>query len=476
MIVSPALQASALLTPVLSPRLQRAVRLLQMSSADFSMVVRQAAGTNPFLELEYDELSDELPGADAREAPEDAVSRDEADEDSPWAVSASSPGRGDAQGEAGMDTLAAPATLAAHLVTQLNVLPLNERDRVLALAMVHCLDEDGYLRLSLQEVGEGAGLVPPPAPEELAIALRRVQALDPSGVGARNLVECLQLQLGQWQAQARRTGAREDDSILASQIVRDHLPALASGDVSVLARRLGVPREAVQAACNAIRRLDPRPGWRHGEPATRYVTPDVVVRRQHGQWVASLNPAVIPRVRLHRHYAQWYSRCREAGHAELGAQLQEARWTLRNVEQRFATILAVARAILQRQHRFLAYGPMAMRPLALREIAEAVGAHESTVSRVTNNKYMATPSGVFELKYFFSRGLATASGGACSPTAIRGLIRELIAAEPAQAPLSDVALAGLLARQGLCVARRTVTKYRQQLKIAPAPRRHAAIR
>jgi RNA polymerase sigma-54 factor len=370
-----------------------------------------------------------------------------------------------------MDTLAAPVTLAAHLATQVYVLPLPPRDRVLALALVHSLDEDGFLRASLQEVGQAAALVPAADPDEMVIALRRVQALDPVGVGARHLAECLQLQLVQ-----RPTAGGPFDLDLAIQIVRDHLPALATRDIASLAQRLQAPREAVQAACDAIRQLDPRPGWRYGTHAAAYVTPDVVVRRQRGQWVATLNPAVMPRVRLHRRYADLYSRCREQGHSELGAHLQEAKWTLRNVEQRFATILSVTRAILQRQHRFLTYGPMAMRPLALREIADAVGAHESTISRVTNNKFMATPRGVFELKYFFSRGLATASGGECSPTAIRGLIRDLIAAEAKDAPLSDVALADLLARQGLRVARRTVTKYRQQLKIAPAPRRHLAIR
>lgn len=184
-----------------------------------------------------------------------------------------------------------------------------------------------------------------------------------------------------------------------------------------------------------------------------------------------MNEAVVPRVRLHQRYAQLFQRYRDAGHGELGAQLQEAKWTVRNIELRFSTILNVAQAILQRQQHFLAYGAMAMKPLALREIALAVGVHESTVSRVTNNKFMATPCGVFELKYFFSRGLATARGGECSPLAIRGLIREMIAAEAPGRPLSDVELARQLDGQGLKVARRTVTKYRQLLRIEPAERR-----
>jgi RNA polymerase sigma-54 factor len=205
----------------------------------------------------------------------------------------------------------------------------------------------------------------------------------------------------------------------------------------------------------------------------QYVTPDVIARKVRGRWTAVLNDAVVPRVRLNRNYAELFQRFRGAQHAELGAHLQEARWTVRNMELRFTTILGVARAILERQQHFLAYGAMAMKPLALREIAQEVGVHESTVSRVTNNKFMATPCGVFELKYFFSRGLATAGGGECSPTAIRGLIREMIAAEAPGRPLSDVDLARQLDGQGLKVARRTVTKYRQLLRIDPAERRRS---
>lgn len=467
MMYSPALQARTSMTPVLSPRLQRAVRLLQMSSLDFAQLVRQALDTNPFLEsLETDAPSDD--SADEAVDPlDDALAPPEA----LWEADLPAARRADAGEGTAFDTLAAPTTLAGHLASQLNVLSLSDRDRVLALALAHSLDEDGYLRTPLDEVGAALGLWPAPDLQELSIALRRVQALDPAGVGARDLAECLLLQLALLPLDAPRA-----DHALATRIVRHHLPALAAGDLATLARQLGAPHETVQAACDTIRHLDPRPGWRHGTQFVAYVTPDVVVSRHQGQWVTRLNPAVVPRVRLNRPYAQWFQHQRASGHAQLGADLQEAKWTVRNVEQRFATILAVARAILQRQHRFLALGPMAMRPLALREIADAVGMHESTVSRVTNNKFMATPCGVFEFKYFFSRRLATASGGECSPTAIRTLIRELIAAEGARAPLTDVALAQMLAGQGLRVARRTVTKYRQQLKIAPAQRRHPTIR
>lgn len=447
----------ASLQPALSPRLQRAVRLLQMSSQDFAQVVRDALDTNPFLEQE-----EVAPGADAE------IAHGEPDLPLPshaemWGVEGTGRIRHADLDGAVFDTLEARTSLASHLLGQLHVLPLSPRDMALASAVVESLDDDGYLRIPLAEAADPLALVPPPQPEELLIALRLVQALDPAGVGARDVAECLLLQL--------RAAPAGPTRGLAETILARHLQALAAGDLRALARRLVQPLAAVEAACAVIRRLDPHPGWRFSEPAVQYVTPDIIVRRLRGQWVATLNEAVVPRVKLNRSYVELFQRHREPRHAELGAHLQEARWTVRNVEQRFSTILSVARAILGRQQHFLAYGAMAMKPLALREIADEVGVHESTVSRVTNNKFMATPCGVFELKYFFSRGLATASGGECSPTAIRGLIQEMIAAELPGQPLSDVEIARQLSRQGLQVARRTVTKYRQLLKIEPAERR-----
>jgi RNA polymerase sigma-54 factor len=444
------------LQPTLSPRLQRAVRLLQMSSLDFSQVVRAALDNNPFLE------ADEAASAAAAPEPE-PVAEPQAD-GTGWGAEPIGRSRR-VDGEGVFDTLVAQTTLADHLRAQLNLLPLSQRDWGLAVAVAESLDDDGYLRTPLAEVALAVPLDPPLEPQELAIALRRVQSLEPAGVAARDVVECLRLQLPTIEDGRRRE--------LASRILRECVQCLASRDLQAVARRLGVPVAEADAACAAIRRLDPRPGWRFGSPSVQYVTPDVIVRKVRGQWTAMLNEAVVPRVRLNRGYAELFRRHRSAEHAELGAHLQEARWTVRNVEQRFSTILAVAQAILQRQHRFLAYGPMAMKPLALREIAQEVGVHESTVSRVTNNKFMATPVGVFELKYFFSRGLATANGGAASPTAIRGLIQEMIAAESREQPLSDVDIARQLAVQGLKVARRTVTKYRQLMKIEPAERRRA---
>jgi RNA polymerase sigma-54 factor len=457
----------------LSPRLQQAVRLLQLSSLDFAQEVHDALGRNPFLEGDEPEgdapaeataaadTASTQPTAEPAETPASAEADNERES---WQADGySSMRRGEEGDLALMDMMAVETSLAEHLHGQLNVLPLSLRDLVLAKAIVESLDDDGYLRLDLSELLEITGLNPPPTLDELQIALRRVQSLEPAGVAARNVRECLQLQLP--------TIACERERTLATRIVGEHLHALAAKDVVGLARRLSLAPAEIEAVCARIRRLDPRPGWRFGASDVQYVTPDVIVKKVRGTWTASLNPAIVPKVRLNHVYAEMYQRHRNAQNTELAAHLQEARWTVRNIEQRFATILSVSQAIVKRQRHFLEYGALAMKPLGLREIAEEVGLHESTVSRVTNNKYMATPLGVFELKYFFSRAMHAKSGGEFSGTAIRGLIKDMIDAEKPSAPLSDAEIARQLAQQGLVVARRTVTKYRQALHIEAVERR-----
>jgi RNA polymerase sigma-54 factor len=278
-------------------------------------------------------------------------------------------------------------------------------------------------------------------------------------------------QRGRVPAAANPTIACPHTRELASTIVQEQLPALAARDVNGIARQLGQPVAAVALACEAIRRLQPRPGWRFGSTRVDYIVPDVIVRKVRGAWQVQLNPAIVPRVRLNQTYAELFQRHRSAQNTEMAGHLQEARWTVRNAALRFSTILDVAEAIVRRQKYFLEFGAMAMKPLRLAEIAEEVGIYESTVSRVTNNKYMATPSGVFELKHFFSRAMASTNGSACSGTAIRGLIKDLIEAEPPHAPYSDAEITRQLTQQGLVVARRTVTKYRQMLHIDAVERR-----
>ncbi|MDP9046067.1 MAG: RNA polymerase factor sigma-54, partial [Pseudomonadota bacterium] len=363
------------------------------------------------------------------------------------------------------DMMVAPTGLREQLRSQANLLPLSERDHALVCGVIESLDDDGYLRMDLTELGPLMALDPPADESELSTALRLVQSFEPAGVGARHVGECLLLQVDKVDPAWRE---------LSRRIVTSHLELLARRDSVALAAQLGCSVTAAESACQAVRRLDPRPGWTCGHADLPYVTPDVVVRKVRGQWLAQLNPAVRPRVRLNRGCAELFARHREARHAELGAHLQEARWTLRNIEQRFSTIQAVAQAILRRQHMFFDYGPLAMKPLALRDIAREVGVHESTVCRVTNNKYMATPSGLFELKHFFSRAMPMSNGAASTGSAIRSVVQELIEGENPEQPLSDVAITQRLAREGLNVARRTVTKYRQALKIAPAERRRVA--
>ena len=463
----------------LTPRLQHAVRLLQLSSLDFAQEVQAALGKNPFLEV--DEPTSETPAATDEAgsptlatpppAPADPPppSLAEADieatwERDSWQQSSSSASTSSGESDTGvMEMVAADEGLREHLHTQVNVLPLSDRDRALVGAIIESLDDDGYLRTDLDELAALVELEPAVETCELNTALKLVQSLDPCGIGARNVAECLLLQLSCIEDMAERE--------LARRIIGEHLDRLAQHDVCGLARALGREPPAIEVICERIRHLDPHPGWRFGSSDVHFIVPDVIVRKVRDTWTATLNPAVIPRVRLNRMYAELFRQHRNAKHAELAAHLQEARWTVRNVEQRFSTILVVAQAILKRQRHFLDYGPLAMKPLGLREIADEVGLHESTVSRVTNNKYMATPSGVFELKYFFSRAMTTASGGACSATAIRGVIKDMIDAESVTDPLSDAEIARQLARQGLTVARRTVTKYRQMLKVPAVERR-----
>lgn len=454
------------LQPALSPRLQRAVKLLQMSSLDFSLIVRDALDTNPFLEADESAESASDQQLPEPELPDSGDPGSEPSEEQGWGAEPLGRTR-TVDGDAGIfDTLVAQTSLADHLIGQLNLMYLNPRDATLAAAIAESLDDDGYLRTPLEEVGAALPLVPAAETDELLIALRHVQALEPAGVGARGVGECLQLQLQAIPCPKQRA--------LAGAILESHLTALASRDVQGIARKLDCSASEVERACSAIRRLDPHPGWRYNAPAVQYVVPDVIARKIRGKWTAVLNPAVVPKVRLNHSYADLFAKHRNEQHCELGGQLAEAKWTVRNVEQRFSTILSVAQAILRRQQHFLAYGAMAMKPLSLREIADEVGVHESTVSRVTNNKFMETPAGVFELKYFFSRGLSTAAGGECSPTAIRSLIQEMIAGEDPQQPLSDVDIARQLSQQGVKVARRTVTKYRQLMKISAVGHRHPA--
>jgi RNA polymerase sigma-54 factor len=328
--------------------------------------------------------------------------------------------------------------------------------------LIDALDDDGYLTLQLEEIG---ALLPPELEvdlEELSIALRHLQHFEPAGVGARSPAECLLLQL--------RLLPEDPTRRLAMEITEKHLELLATRDYTRLKSATGASEDGLRAAQRLIQALNPRPGASFAKVETRYVVPDVIVRKLRSVWRASLNPDAMPRLRINRLYAELAAGARNGGNS-ISSQLQEARWLIKNVQQRFDTILRVSQAIVDRQRHFLEHGEVAMRPLVLREIAETLGLHESTISRVTTQKFMATPRGTYELKYFFGSHVATDAGGSASSTAIRALIKQLVAAEDAKAPLSDARISQVLAEQGIVVARRTIAKYRESLQIPPVNQR-----
>jgi len=325
---------------------------------------------------------------------------------------------------------------------------------------VDSLDDDGYLTQSLEEL---VAILPAELEislDELQVVLKHLQQLEPAGVGARNLGECLVLQLSTLPKDTPFVGE-------ALETAKNHLEALAARDFPRLRKMLRCDDVALRAVQKLITSLNPKPGYNFSSEETRYVVPDVIVKKVKGIWLAALNPDAMPRLRINRLYAEILQRNRNAGSQQLASQLQEAKWLIKNVQQRFDTILRVAQAIVDRQRNFYEHGEVAMRPLVLREIAAALDLHESTVSRVTTQKYMHTPRGIFELKYFFGSHVTTEAGGAASSTAIRALIKQLVMAENARKPLSDGQITEILAQQGIMVARRTVAKYRETLQILP---------
>jgi RNA polymerase sigma-54 factor len=444
----------------LTPQVQQALKLLQMSALEFAQEMEQALTANPFLE-ENPDAAEVTPLRDAASVDDIVV---------PQEPSGSGPLPDREQDDWSGATEAQP-TLQQHLREQLMISPMGDRDRALAQMVIDSLDDDGYFKLSFDEL---AALLTPEADvraDDFGAALRLVQSLDPAGVGARSLEECLCLQL---QALPAANGeARVRD--VALRICKGHLSLLANREWARLQHAAGCDEKTLHAARALIRSLDPHPGHRFGPQEARYVVPDVIVKKLRDRWMAIINPASLPRVRLNRAYADAIQ-TRGGSNQSLARHLQEARWLLRSIEQRFATIQRVADAIVARQRGFFEYGEVAMKPLTLKLIAGELGLHESTVCRVTNNKYMATPRGLFEFKHFFSRRLATESGGAASATAVRAVMKELIAAEDPRAPLSDAELARLLAQQGLRVARRTITKYRALMRMPSVDVRRADIR
>lgn len=463
----------------LTPQLQQSIRLLQLSTLELNQELEQMLQDNPLLEREEENEAEASAAAEApahtaeaeaqsTEAPQTESSESDpvtALDDSDWNdYSAAGGNDEDSDYEQGSG---ACSTLREHLLNQLIVSPLTLRDRTLVATLIDDLDDSGFLTQPLEDITASLqDEIEELEPQEVETALKHLQNMDPTGVGARNLAECLTLQL---RALPPDTPARD----AAMRLTSHYLDLLAARDVGKLKKMLGIDDPMLHAARTLILSLNPRPGAVFGADETRYVIPDVYIRKIKGMWIASLNADAMPKLRVNRVYADILARHRENGGSQLATQLQEARWLIKNVQQRFDTILRVSQAIVDRQKQFFEHGDVAMRPLVLREIADTVELHESTISRVTTQKFMMTPRGLYELKYFFGSHVATDSGGACSSTAIRALIKQLIAAESGKKPLSDGLLAEVLGQQGIVVARRTVAKYRETLQIPPANMRRA---
>lgn len=500
----------------LTPQLQQSIRLLQLSTLELSQEIQQMLDDNPFLEVGLDEAAPReefglgqadapAPEGESEYAGEFATSVESAssadaepsglpEEGPSWDGDGSTevvPDDGEWGGEAparksaGADEDEVDATELARsqeslqqwLHRQALALRLGEEDRAALRYLIESLNDDGYLEESLEALAAGLAPHDPDQCEELlhrfTVALGLLQSLDPPGVGARSLCECLTLQL-----RGMRSEVGADAAIgTALKICGQPMDLLARRDVKRLALACGEPEAAVRAAIGLITRLEPKPGRRFVDVERNIIVPDVLVTRagRGGQvrFRVQLNPDVVPRLRVHDIYAGALKAHKGEGHQALQQRLQEARWFIKNIQQRFDTILRVSNAIVERQKNFFVHGELAMRPLVLREIADELGLHESTISRVTTAKYMATPFGTYELKYFFGSALGTETGGNASSTAVRALIRQLVAAENAKKPLSDSQISDMLKEQGIECARRTVAKYREALRIAPANLRKA---
>ncbi|MDZ7751500.1 MAG: RNA polymerase factor sigma-54 [Gammaproteobacteria bacterium] len=482
----------------MTPQLQQAIRLLQLSTMELQTEVQDALDSNLMLE---EAAGDDTDDGDERGAngaeytANDAASADAGGNDDGFSEALGAEDSDLDMEPAGIpqdlpvdsawedvydlgtpNASAAPETeyenrgasgtsLREHLSWQLMLTPMSEADRTIATAILDAIDDNGFLTETLEEIRDSVGGAEPVELDEVEAVLHRVQAFDPAGVGARDLRECLLLQLRQLPCQ---------DALCARavEVVEDHFDLLAARDTNALGRQMKLGSGELQQVLAVVQGLDPRPGRQLADDAPEYVIPDVYVKKQHGRWHVELNPEAVPRVRINPYYASLVRRAdSSADNTTLRSHLQEARWFMKSLQSRSETLLKVATAIVERQQGFLEYGEEAMKPMVLHDVAETVEMHESTISRVTSRKYMHTPRGIFELKYFFSSHLATDAGGEASSTAIRALIKKLVAAENPAKPLSDSKLAAILSDQGIRVARRTVAKYREAMAISSSNER-----
>jgi RNA polymerase sigma-54 factor len=475
-MLKPSLQLKLGQQLTMTPQLQQAIRLLQLPALELQAHIRELLESNVMLEP-MEEGPEE--GLDAGQlepaAPQSAETAEGPTEsavevlDEGWGEQSVGPAEsswsGDDEDRQQEFADAAGQSLQEYLIWQLGLAKLEPRQLAIAHAIVDAISDDGYVTEPLEEIAQTL------RPEihceiaEVEAALASVQALDPPGIGARSVGECIELQL-------RQLDPATPGFQAAIEIARHHLERIAGRELAIVKRELRASDEELACALALVRSCHPRPGATVSAGSAEYVIPDVFVRRTEHGWAVEINAATLPRVRLNQSYASLIGR--NASHATMRAQLQEARWLLKSLEIRHETLIKVARSIVERQTAFLEHGEEHMRPMILKDIAEAIGMHESTISRVTSGKYMHTPRGVFELRYFFSSQVEGADGSGTSSTAIRAKIRKLVKEEAADSPLSDGRIAELLSAEGIPVARRTVAKYREAMGIAPSNERRRA--
>ena len=493
--MKPSLQLKFSQQLTMTPQLQQAIKLLQLSTLDLQQEIQEALDSNPLLEveegndepqLEKNNIDNDDSGSEATASASsdtleagDALEKndlpDELPIDSTWdeyysASSAPAPGPSNDdeqifQGETTED-------IQEHLLWQMRLTHFSDTDRAIATAIIDSIDESGYLTVTLDDILEAVNdddMEEPIEMDEIECVLKRIQMFDPIGSGSRSPQECLMVQLRQFS---------EDTPWLAEakQLIEEYSDLLSSKDYRTLMRKSRLKEDQLREAMRLLQTLNPRPGSALVTKEPEYVIPDVSVTKKNGRWVVELNPDSLPKLSVNQQYAAMSRRAKNSSDSQfIRSHMQEAKWFIKSLESRNETLMKVANCIVQQQMGFFEHGPEMMKPMVLNDVAEMVDMHESTISRVTTQKYMHTPRGIFELKYFFSSHVATESGGECSSTAIRALIKKLVAAEKPSKPLSDSKIASLLAEQGIKVARRTIAKYRESLSIPPSNQRKSLI-
>ncbi|GAA5138246.1 RNA polymerase factor sigma-54 [Thalassotalea piscium] len=488
----------------MTPQLQQAIRLLQLSTLDLQQEIQEALDSNPLLEVDESSNSDqesstdnfddafsasttETSTTDNNDGSEDstptideistteAMDKNEIPEelniDTTWDESFSAGVSNTGVGVASEDYTYQGETVDSiqdHLRWQMDLTPFSDTDRAIATAIIDAIDDAGYLTVSAEEILESVGADDLEL-DEVEAVIKRINMFDPIGVGARSISDCLIIQLNQFD---KSTPWLEESKL----VLREHIDLLGSRDYRQLMRKTRLKEDQLREVIRLIQTLDPRPGDSVIKGEDQYVIPDVSVEKKNGRWVVELNPDTAPKLSVNQQYASMARSMKSSTDSQfIRSNLQEAKWFIKSLESRNDTLLKVSNCIVQRQQGFFEHGPEAMRPMVLNDVAEAVDMHESTISRVTTQKYMHTPRGIFELKFFFSSHVSTENGGECSSTAIRALIKKLVAAEIPAKPLSDSKMAELLAEQGINVARRTIAKYRESLSIPPSNQRKSLL-